>query len=58
MLTGHFTYLKLLPESLFGFLRIIRHFVEFSYPVLDVGGVYPGCVEGLRRARPGDGDTQ
>lgn len=46
-----FTYLKLFPESLFGFLRIIRYFVELSYPVLDVGCVYPRRVEGLRRTR-------
>lgn len=46
-----FTYLKLFPESLFGFLRIIRYFVELSYPVLDVGCVYPCRVKGLRDER-------
>ncbi|TNN34810.1 hypothetical protein EYF80_055023 [Liparis tanakae] len=31
------TYLKFFPESLFGFFRVVRYFVELSYPVLNVG---------------------
>lgn len=41
------TYLKLFPESLFGFLRIVCYFVELSYPVLNVGCIYPRGVKGL-----------
>lgn len=41
------TYLKFFPESLFWFLRIICYFVELSYPVLNVGCVYPCRVKGL-----------
>jgi len=47
------SYLKLLPEALFGLLQVVRHFVEFSYPVLDVGGNNPCGVEGLRCGRGG-----
>ncbi len=41
------TYLKFFPESLFGFLRVVCYFVELSYPVLNVGCIYPRGVKGL-----------
>lgn len=40
-------YLKFFPESLFGLLRVVCYFVELSYPVLNVGGIYSCGIEGL-----------
>lgn len=44
---GSIPYLKLFPESLLGLLTGICHFIELPHPVLDVGGVDAGGVEGL-----------
>lgn len=40
-------YLKFFPKSLFGFLRIVGHFIKFSYPILNVGCIYPRCIKWL-----------
>lgn len=41
------TDLKFFPESLFGFLRIVCYFVELSYPVFNVGSIYPCGIKRL-----------
>lgn len=41
------TYLKFFPESLFWFFWVVCYFVELSYPVFNVGCVYPCGIEGL-----------
>lgn len=41
------TDLEFFPESLFGFLRIVCYFVELSYPVFNVGSIYPRGIKRL-----------
>lgn len=41
------TYFKFFPKSLFGFLGIVGHFIKLSYPILNVGCIYPRCIKWL-----------